>query len=452
MVITRFAPSPTGRLHVGNIRTALHNWMLARKSGGNFLLRIDDTDAERSKEEYVEAIRADLAWLGLTPDGEERQSERLDKYEAAFEALKAAGRVYPAYETAQELEVKRKIQLGRGLPPIYDRGALKLTDAERAAKEAEGIAPHWRFKLDHDEPIAWEDGVRGSQKFDPAQLSDPVVRRADGSWLYMLPSAVDDVDMGVTHVLRGEDHVSNTAVQIQIFTALNAAGFAAARSAAKTHPDFAHEALLVGKEGKLSKRLGSLGCDAFRDQGLEPMAIISLLARLGTSQPVEPFLDVAPLVESFDLSTFGRAPAKFDEAELLRLNTAIVHQLPFEAVRGFVPEGFTEAAWHAIRPNLEKASEVVEWWQIVTGPIEQPEFTDEDKVYLAQAAGALSWGDDPWHALTGALKESTGRKGKALFLPLRQALTGMNHGPDMGELLPLIGEEEARSRLAKAAE
>ncbi|MEE4289292.1 MAG: glutamate--tRNA ligase family protein, partial [Erythrobacter sp.] len=242
---TRFAPSPTGRLHVGNIRTALHNWMLARKLGGTFLLRIDDTDAARSREEYVEAIRADLAWLGLTPDREERQSQRLAAYEAAFDALRASGRIYPAYETAQELELKRKVQLGRGLPPIYDRAALALSDADRAAKEGEGIAPHWRFRLDHDEPIAWDDGVRGKAKFDPAQLSDPVIRRADGSWLYMLPSTVDDIDMGVSHVLRGEDHVSNTAVQIQMFTALGA-----------TPPAFAHEALLMGKEGKLSKRLG----------------------------------------------------------------------------------------------------------------------------------------------------------------------------------------------------
>ncbi len=443
---TRFAPSPTGRLHVGNIRTALHNWLLARKQGGRFLLRIDDTDAERSREEYVEAIRADLAWLGLDPDGEERQSERLEKYETAFEALRAAGRVYPAYETAQELELKRKIQLGRGLPPIYDRGALGLSAEERAAKEADGIVPHWRFKLDHDEAIVWEDGVRGAQKFDPAQLSDPVIRRADGSWLYMLPSAVDDLDMGVTDVLRGEDHVSNTAVQIQIFTALIAAQYPAQQI-----PRFAHEALLVGTEGKLSKRLGSLGCDAFREQGFEPMAIVSLLARLGTSQPVEPFLEMAPLVETFDLSTFGRAPARFDEAELLRLNAQLVHQLPYEAVRGFVPADFTREAWHAIRPNLEKASEVVEWWQVVTGPVERREFSQDDRAYLSQAADALEWSEQPWQDLTASLKASTGRKGKPLFLPLRQALTGKDHGPDMGELLPLIGEARTRERLEAAA-
>ncbi|MCA0910421.1 glutamate--tRNA ligase [Qipengyuania gaetbuli] len=444
--ITRFAPSPTGRLHVGNIRTALHNWMLARKAGGRFMLRIDDTDAERSREEYVEAIRADLAWLGLEPDGEERQSLRLAKYDAAFEALKAAGRVYPAYETAQELELKRKIQLGRGLPPIYDRGALKLTQDERAAKEAEGIAPHWRFKLDHGEPITWDDGVRGAQKFDAAQLSDPVIRRADGSWLYMLPSAVDDLDMGVTDVLRGEDHVSNTAVQIQMFTALIAAQYAAAKM-----PRFAHEALLVGREGKLSKRLGSLGCDAFREKGVEPQALVALLARLGTSQPVEPIAERSVLVESFDLSTFGRAPAKFDDAELERINAALVHQMDFASVGHRLPEGIDEAGWHAIRPNLSHVHEAADWWRLVTGPIAQPDFADDDRAYLAEAARLLAWGDDPWHALTNALKEATGRKGKPLFLPLRQALTGMDHGPDMAELLPLIGEAEARARLGRAS-
>ncbi|KUO56240.1 MAG: glutamine--tRNA ligase [Sphingomonadales bacterium BRH_c3] len=448
---TRFAPSPTGRLHVGNIRTALHNWMLAKQSGGRFLLRIDDTDAERSREEYVEAIRADLAWLGLEPDGEERQSLRLAHYEAAFEALKAAGRVYPAYETAQELELRRKVLLGRGLPPIYDRGALKLTDAERATKEAEGILPHWRFLLDHAEPIAWEDGIRGPQKFDAAQLSDPVIRRADGSWLYMLPSAVDDIEMGITHVLRGEDHVSNTAVQVQMFTALHAAGFAAASDAASPHPAFAHEALLMGKEGKLSKRLGSLGCDAFREKGIEPEALIALLARLGTSLAVEPIADRAALIESFDLATFGRAPARFDDAELERINKAIIHQLDFVEVKDRLPAGMDEAGWHAIRPNLATVAEAGEWWRLVTGPIDRIEFGAEDRAYMAEAARTLEWSDDPWHTLTAALKEKTGRKGKPLFLPLRQALTGMDHGPDMAELLPLIGEAEARARLERAA-
>jgi glutamyl-tRNA synthetase len=437
---TRFAPSPTGRLHVGNLRTALHNWMLARKAGGRFLLRIDDTDAARSEERFVDAIRADLAWLGLDPDGEERQSARLAHYEAAFETLKAAGRVYPAYETAQELDLKRKVALGRGLPPIYDRAALELTDAERAAKEAEGVAPHWRFKLDHDAPIEWLDGIRGAQHFEAAQLSDPVVRRADGSWLYMMPSAVDDIEMGVTDVLRGEDHVSNTAVQIQMFTALGA-----------QPPRFAHEALLVGSEGKLSKRLGSLGCDAFRETGIEPEAIVALLSRIGTSQPVEPIADRAALVDSFDLAHFGRAPARFDEAELARLNTAIVHQFPYDHVAPRLPEGMGAEAWEAIRPNLERVEEASDWWSVITGPIDAPEFDAETRAFVGEAAQLLSWGADPWGSLTGALKEATGRKGKALFLPLRQALTGRDHGPDMHTLLPLIGEGEVRARIASAA-
>jgi glutamyl-tRNA synthetase len=438
--VTRFAPSPTGRLHVGNIRTALHNWLLAEKAGGRFLLRIDDTDAERSREEYVEAIRTDLAWLGLAPDGEERQSVRLAHYEAAFERLRADGRIYPCYETAQELDLMRKVRLGRGLPPIYDRAALALSDAEKAAKEAAGTAPHWRFKLDHDETIEWLDGIRGPQHFEAAQLSDPVIRRADGSWLYMLPSAVDDIEMGVTDVLRGEDHVSNTALQLQMFTALGAGP-----------PRFAHEALLVGSEGKLSKRLGSLGCDAFRERGIEPAALVALLARLGTSLPVEPIADRKVLVASFDLGHFGRAPARFDEAELERLNAALVHQMAYADVKHRLPDGMTEAGWLAIRPNLAHIGEAADWWAVVTGPIEVPPLSAEDRAYLAEAAHALTWSDDPWHALTNALKATTGRKGRDLFHPLRLALTGRDSGPDMKALLPLIGEQEARVRLERAA-
>lgn len=441
--ITRFAPSPTGLLHVGNLRTALHNWLLAQKAGGKFLLRIDDTDAERSEEAFVEAAREDLAWLGIQPDGEERQSQRFALYDEAFNRLYAAGRVYACYETAQELELKRKVQLGRGLPPIYDRGALKLSDEERAAKKAEGVEPHWRFELDHESPIAWDDGIRGPQKFDAAQLSDPVIRRGDGSWLYMLPSAVDDIDMGVTDVLRGEDHVSNTAAQVQMFEAMDAAP-----------PRFAHEALLVGTEGKLSKRLGSLSARALRERGLEPEALLSLLARLGTSLPVEAIVRREVLVESFDLSTFSRAPAKFDEAELDRLNAQIVHRLPFAQVAGRLPEGMDEEGWEAIRPNLSRVDQAEEWWAVVTGAVVPPIFEDEDRDYLAQAvaeAEGMGWDDDPWHALTGALKEATGRKGRALFLPLRQALTGRDAGPDMGALLPLIGRETALERLRAAA-
>lgn len=438
-IVTRFAPSPTGLLHVGNIRTALHNWLLAKRDGGRFLLRIDDTDAARSREDFVTAIRADLSWLGLEPDGEERQSARFALYEREFQRLVAAGRVYRCYESAQELDLKRKVLLGRGLPPVYDRAALKLTEPDHETKAAAGEAPHWRFLLDHGQPITWLDGIRGEQHFDPARMSDPVVRRADGSWLYMLPSAIDDIDMGVTDVLRGEDHVSNTAAQVQMFEALGAAV-----------PRFAHEALLVGSEGKLSKRLGSLGMAELREAGIEPEALVALLARLGTSQPVEPIAERAVLVETFDLGMFGRAPARFDEAELARLNAQIVHQMAYARVSAHLPEGMDETAWDAIRPNLERICDAADWWRIVTGPVQAPPASAEDRAYLAEAVTVLDATGTDWKALTTALKDATGRKGKALFLPLRLALTGLEHGPDMAALLPLIGREAALERLRAA--
>lgn len=438
-IVTRFAPSPTGQLHVGNLRAALHNWLFARAHGGRFMLRIDDTDAERSEERFVEAIRADLAWLGLVPDGEERQSARFALYEARFEELRAAGRVYPAYETAQELDLKRKVALGRGLPPVYDRAALALSEAERAALDADGVKPHWRFKLDHAAPIEWDDLVRGHQRFDPATMSDPVVRRADGSWLYMLPSAIDDADMGVSHVVRGEDHVSNTALQIQMFAAFGI-----------MPPAFAHEALLTGSEGKLSKRLGSLGVDHFREIGIEPQALRALLARIGTSDPVEPIVDAGPLIEGFDFARFGRAPARFDEAELAALNAKLIHRLDFAAVADRLPEGMGAAEWAAVRPNLSTVADAGLWWQVIAGPIALT-VAPEDADYLAAAArvaATIDWSADPWHALTAALKAETGRTGRALFLPLRRALTGLDHGPDMAALLPLIGRDRALKRLS----
>ncbi|GLS99633.1 glutamate--tRNA ligase [Sphingobium jiangsuense] len=441
-VVTRFAPSPTGQLHVGNLRTALHNWLWARRHGGRFLLRMDDTDAERSTAEYAEGIRADLAWLGLHPDGEVKQSDRFALYEARFAELVAAGRLYPCYETAQELDLKRKVQLGRGLPPVYDRAALRLSEAEKAALEADGVKPHWRFRLDHDSLIGWTDLVRGEQHFDPALLSDPVVRRADGSWLYMLPSVIDDMEMGITHVVRGEDHVSNTATQLQMFTALGA-----------QPPAFAHEALLTGSEGKLSKRLGSLGISAFRDSGIEPISLIALLARIGTSDPVIAVTDAAPLVESFDFAHFGRAPARFDEQELALLNQKIVHQLDFAAVQSRLPGGMDEAAWLAIRPNIETVSQAADWWRVVTGPIAPVPTEAEDRDFLACALALAEmqvFDEAIWQKLTDALKQESGRKGKALFLPLRRALTGFDHGPDMKQLLPLIGRERAIERLRAA--
>jgi glutamyl-tRNA synthetase len=439
-VVTRFAPSPTGRLHVGNIRTALHNWLWARKEGGRFILRLDDTDQARSEEAFAQAIREDLAWLGLDPDEEDRQSARFGRYEEALERLRAAGRVYPAYETAQELDLKRKVALGRGLPPVYDRAALKLTEADRAKLEGEGRRPHWRFRLDHDAPIEWDDLIRGHQQLDPALLSDPVVRREDGSWLYMLPSVVDDIDMGVSHVVRGEDHVTNTGLQIQMFEALGAAP-----------PAFAHEALLVGSEGKLSKRLGSLGVEAMKEAGIEPLALVAKLARIGTSLPVEAVAGAAPLIESFDFAAFGRAPARFDMEELAALNARIVHQLPFGEVADRLPAGMSEADWTAIRPNLRSVAEAADWWEILHGHVAVPA-AEEDRAFLARAAEAASeidWAGAPWAALTARLKAE--RSGRALFHPLRRALTARDSGPEMAVLLPLIGQGEAVSRLRAAA-
>ena len=431
-VTTRFAPSPTGRLHVGNIRTALHCWLWAQKHGGRFLLRIDDTDAERSTEAFVDAIRSDLDWLGLTRDGEERQSARFALYESQFDRLKASGRVYPAYETPQELDLKRKIQLGRGLPPVYDRAAL-------TAPAPEGVAPHWRFKLDHDAPIEWTDRVRGAQHFDPKTMSDPIIRRADGSWLYLLPSVIDDIAMGVTDVVRGEDHVSNTASQLQMFDALGAPA-----------PRFAHEALLTGSDGKLSKRLGSLGCDELRFGGIESIALLAMLARLGTSDPVEPVTTLAPLIEGIDFARFGRAPARFDMAELEGLNAKVIHQLAYDAVADRLPPGMDAAAWTTVRPNLKTVGDAADWWHVIEGPIEAAPYP-EDAAFLSEAASiaaTLDWSADPWHALTNALKTSSGRTGKSLFMPLRRALTGRDHGPDMAALLPLIGKDRALERLS----
>ena len=442
-VVTRFAPSPTGRLHVGNIRTALHNWLWAKKHGGRFLLRLDDTDLARSTEAFADAIHADLEWLGLSPDSACRQSDRFALYEARFDDLRTAGRVYPAYESAEELDLKRKILAGRGLPPIYDRAALKLSEEDRAKLEADGVKPHWRFKLDHDAMIEWDDLIRGPQHLDPKLQSDPVIRRADGSWLYMLPSVIDDIDMGVTHIVRGEDHVTNAGLQLQMFEALGA-----------TAPAFAHEALLVGSEGKLSKRLGSLGADAFREDGIEPIALNALLARIGTSDPVEAVADIKPLIAGIDFARFGRAPARFDLDELRTINARAIHLMEFETVRERLPDAMSEALWLAVRPNLETVSEAAAWLQVTEQEIDPPAIDPADAGYLRAAAAAaeeMSWNGDPWHVLTGALKESTGRKGRALFLPLRVALTGQEHGPDMKALLPLIGRERAISRLKAAA-
>ncbi len=440
MVITRFAPSPTGRLHAGNVRTALVNWLLARQSGGQFYLRLDDTDQARSTEEAAQAIREDLAWLGLTPDAEARQSDRFALYDAALETLAAQGRAYSAYETPEELDLKRRVQQSRGLPPLYDRAALALTEADHARLAAEGAAPHWRFKLDHAAPIEWTDGVRGPCHFDPAALSDPVIRRADGSWLYMLPSVVDDIDMRITHIVRGEDHVTNSAVQLQIFAALGA-----------NPPHLAHLALLTGADAALSKRIGSEGVPAWQAEGIEALAVPALLARLGTSQPVEPITSLDALIASFSLSHFGRAPARFDPEELKALSARILHTLTFNDVAARVLT-LSEPIWTAIRGNLTRLEDASHWQQVIKGPITF-ECDEIDRDYLesaAQTLESLPWTPEIWANLTAALKESTGRKGKSLFLPLRQALTGEVHGPEMTLIMPLIGPENSLNRLRSA--
>jgi len=435
-VKVRFAPSPTGKLHVGNIRAALLNWLFARQQGGTFVLRLDDTDTERSTEAFANGIRTDLTWLGLTWDETFKQSDRFARYDEVVAQLKAEGRLYPCYDTAEELDFKRKIQRSRSLPPVYDRSALKLTADEIAAYEAEGRKPHWRFKLTTPGRVDFTDLIRGPIAIDLASVSDPILVREDGSYLYTLPSVVDDVDMGITHVVRGEDHVTNSAVQVDIFHALGAKA-----------PEFAHFSLLQGAEGEgLSKRKGSLAIEDFRTAGMEPMAIVSLLGRLGTSQSVEAFTDVQPLIDGFDFSKFGKKPAKFSDKELSQLNARIVRAVPYAAVQDRL-DGVSEAFFKAVQPNIEKIADVKEWWAIVDGEItpviENPDFMAKAKELFPE--GELN--ADSWEQWTNAVKEATGAKGRDLFMPLRQALIGQSHGPDMATLLPLIGREKSLSRL-----
>ncbi len=426
-VTVRFAPSPTGHLHIGNVRTAVLNRLFALKHGGRFILRLDDTDKERSREEYAQAIIEDLEWLGLKPDAIFRQSERLTLYEQAAERLKAAGLLYPCYETEQELALKRKAQLMAGRPPVYDRAALKLTeDAKRALEEA-GRRPHWRFRLPEGS-VTWEDAVRGPVEIDLSTLSDPVLIREDGSFLYTLPSVVDDMDMGVTHVIRGDDHVVNTAVQIALTRALEG-----------KPPAFAHHALLRAKDGgPLSKRLGSLGVRDFGEKGLEA------------------FTDMQTLAERFDLSKLSRAPARFDEEEMLALNADVLHQLPCEKALPRLERlgmALDCEEWEVVRANIGLLKDTADWERVLHGNIEPPSLSEEDRTYVRQALELLPsapWDANTWKTWTEALKAATGRRGKALFMPLRLALTGKAHGPEMSKLLPLIGPERTRARLLAA--
>jgi len=439
-IATRFAPSPSGLLHIGNARTALVNWLFARAHDGRFILRLDDTDAPRSRDDFAAAIEEDLRWLGLDWAEGDRQSERLERYEAAFATLADAGRVYACYETPDELEAKRKAQRARGRPPIYDRAGRRLTGAERSAFEAGGRVPHWRFALD-DREVVWRDLIQGDKRFLGARLSDPVVRRADGRPTYTFASAVDDVELGITHVIRGEDHVTNTAVQIQIIEALSG-----------PVPTFAHLPLLVDADGKsLSKRLGSLSLQALREQGLEPMAINAVLATLGTGDAPRPAFCPQDLATDFALEKFGRAPPRFEPKVLERLNADLLHAMPFEVaaprLEALGMTGADEHFWLAVRPNLERFADAVHWWAVchaaLAPVIEEPE-------YLRAAAELLPEGEldeDAFAAWTDALRQHTGRRGKALFRPLRLAITAREHGPALAHLLPIIGRERVRARL-----
>ena len=434
MTVTRFAPSPTGYIHVGNLRTALFNYLIARKAGGTFILRIDDTDPERSKQEYVDAIREDLEWLGLTWDRMERQSERLDRYAEAAERLRAMGRFYEAFETPVELDLKRKKQLNMGKPPVYDRAALALSDEDRARLRAERGDGVWRFKLDQ-ERIDWADGILGDLSIDAASISDPVLIRADGQVLYTLASVVDDTEMGVTHVVRGNDHVTNTATQIQIIRALGG-----------TPPAFAHHSLLTGPQGEsLSKRLGTLSLRDLRAAGVEPEALLSLMARLGSSQPVELRLSLDEIAEGFDLSQFGSAPTKFDAGDLWPLTAKKLHGLGFAEVAGEiaalgVPGDKAEAFWNVCRENITRRGDLAEWWGLFRDGA-TPLVAEEDAGFVAEALALLPeppYTAETWGQWTAAVKDATGRKGKGLFMPLRKAVTGRERGPEMADVMPLL--------------
>ncbi len=439
-VRVRFAPSPTGMLHIGNARAALINWLFAKKHKGVFMLRQDDTDLERSEERFAKAIIEDLAWLGLTHQEFAKQSDRFDQYKQAMQRLIDAGRLYPCYESAEELDFKRKRQLTKGQPPIYDRAALDLTSEQKTDFEKQGLKPHWRFKL---EPgvIAWDDLVRGHVEFHGERLSDPVLVREDGAYLYTITSVVDDLDFKITHILRGEDHVTNTAVQIQLFAALN--------NGKPVDIQFGHTTLLMDADGKgLSKRLGSLSLAQMRENGIEPMAINSLIARLGTSLPVEPVLDLETLAENFNLSTFSRTPPRFDEQELALLNHKLFHIMPYEMVKDRL-KNIDATIWEVIRNNLQTLKDVEAFETICHGEIKGT-IAAEDKDYIKTALELLPpapWSADTWSLWTNALKEKTGRKGRDLYKPLRQTLTAMDHGPEMKDLLPIIGYERVKKRL-----
>ena len=436
--IVRFAPSPTGRLHIGNARAALLNWLFALKTGGQFVLRYDDTDVARSTQEFADGIKTDVEWLGIKPARVEWQSHRFKRYDEVAAALRAAGYLYPCHETADELDRRRKRQQARGVPPVYDRSSLELTADEKAAFEAQGRKPHWRFKLAH-KPVDWVDMIRGPVHIDTSTVSDPVLIREDGSYLYTLPSVIDDIDFGITHVIRGEDHVVNTAAQVEICRAIGG-----------SVPHYAHYSMLLGADGKgLSKRLGSLSLQQFREDGLEPMAVVSLTSLVGTSDNIHPCTDIQELVDGFDLGKLGRAPARFDEAELKVLNAKLLHMAPWASVKNKLGFG-DEAFWMAVRGNIEKLSDAKFWDDVIHQDLKL-QVPAEDAAFISKARELVPpepWNQTTWKQWTDAIKAATERKGKSLFMPLRYVLTGLDHGPELAALLPLIGRQKVLDRLA----
>ena len=441
MTRVRFAPSPTGLLHLGNARPALFNWLFARSTGGEFILRYDDTDIERSTREFADAIARDLAWLGITPDISIRQSDRVALYDEARDKLIAQGRLYPCYETSDELDRRRARARAMGRPPIYDRAALDLTAEQIEAFENDGRKPHWRFKLKGD-PVQFEDLVRGKQTVNTASMSDPVLVRGDGSYLYTLPSVVDDMDMEISHIIRGEDHVSNSGVQIEIFEALGGKA-----------PIFAHHNLLTDIQGKgLSKRLGSLSLSEFATEGLEPMAVAIMAVLTGTSLPVQPYDSLEELAEKLDFSMISHGAARYDPAELEALNARILHQTDFSTISArLAPLGVhSEAVWLALRDNITRLPGIVDWLPLIKGPID-PVIAPEDREFISLAASLLPpepFDGQTWKTWTTQIKAESGRKGKSLFMPLRLALTGRQDGPELRSLLPLIGRKACLDRLS----
>lgn len=449
----RFAPSPTGRLHIGNIRTALYNWLFASKQGGQFVLRLDDTDQERSTEEFAQAIVNDLAWIGIAPDRIERQSSRFDRYDAVADDLRHQGLLYPCYESAAEIDRRRKRLMARGLPPVYDREALKLSQDERARLEQQGRRPHWRFLLPNfsDSPfettrseVRFNDVMRGEQTVDLASMSDPVLVREDGTYLYTLPSVTDDIDMGITHVIRGGDHITNTGAQIAIFKALGG-----------PVPEFGHHNLLQDDAGAgLSKRTGALSISSLEQEGYEPMAVASLAALIGTGQPVEACHDLAELAHVFDPAKVSRSDARFSVADLEGLNTRLLHEMSYNQAKERLQElnaDLGETFWIVVRANISRFADVQQWANIVSGDYSKAKLSEADQAFVDAARSAVPdgpWDEQAWAIWTAALKQNTGRKGRELFMPLRLALTGLDHGPDMRELLPIIGRERTLQRLS----